>query len=301
VCDDIAEHEGARTPHDYYEMTPAEKQEMWFKKLNYIWFQMPEKRKRYFIANPNLKFQWFWIHKGQTPGLYHWVMFRTAVSVCSNEEQRKKWMPLIDAFDIIGCYGQTELGHGSDIMGLQTTALYDKAKKEFVINTPCIEATKWWPGDMGRTANYALVAARIQVPEDDGEINDYGLGMFLVQCRNRDTHMLMPGIKAGELGPKLGYTSKDNGWMTFDHVRISKDMMLQNFMTIDDDGCFELKGDPRSLYIVMLRTRVVCTAFSWLGLFQAIVVAVRYSIVRRQFKNISGKKEETQLIDYQTQ
>lgn len=72
-------------------------------------------------------------------------------------------------------------------------------------------------------------------------------------------------------------------------------------MTIDDDGCFELKGDPRSLYIVMLRTRVVCTAFSWFALFQVLVGGIRYSIVRRQFKNISGKKEETKILDYQTQ
>lgn len=79
---------------------------------------------------------------------------------------------------------------------------------------------------MGRTANHALIAARIQVPEDDGEINDYGLGMFIVQCRDLKTHKLMPGIKAGEMGPKMGYSSKDNGWMTFDHVKIKKENML---------------------------------------------------------------------------
>jgi len=26
----------------------------------------------------------------------------------------------------------------------------------------------------------------------------------------------MPGIKTGDIGPKLGYTGKDNGWATFD-------------------------------------------------------------------------------------
>ena len=62
---DIADHkDGIASPPDYYEMTPAEKQTLWFKKLNYIWFNMPEKRKKYFIANPSFKFQWFWVHKG---------------------------------------------------------------------------------------------------------------------------------------------------------------------------------------------------------------------------------------------
>lgn len=34
--------------------------------------------------------------------------------------------------------------------------------------------------------------------------------------------MPMPGVKSGDLGPKLGYNSKDNGWLTFDHVRIPR-------------------------------------------------------------------------------
>lgn len=52
--------------------------------------------------------------------------------------------------DIMGCYAQTEIGHGSDVSGLETTAIYDKRTDEFVINTPSITATKWWPGEMGR-------------------------------------------------------------------------------------------------------------------------------------------------------
>ena len=84
---------------------------------------------------------------------------------------------------------------------------------------------------MGRTSNYALVLARIIIPdpEDPSELNDYGLGMFIVQCRNLDTHRFMPGIKSGEIGYKIGYSSKDNGWMTFDHVRIPKNQMLSRF------------------------------------------------------------------------
>jgi hypothetical protein len=34
---------------------------------------------------------------------------------------------------------------------------------------------------------------------------------------------------------------------------------------------------------------------------QCCVIGIRYSVVRRQFRNISGQKEETKLLDYQTQ
>ena len=112
---------------------------------------------------------------------------------------------------------------------------------------------------MGRTSNYALVLARIKIPDTDGTINDYGLGMFLVQCRSLTTHRFMPGIKSGEIGYKFGNNSKDNGWMTFDQVRIPKENMLSRFATIDEEGNFSMKGDPRLQYIVMLRTRIFVT------------------------------------------
>ena len=92
----------------------------------------------------------------------------------STEEQYKKWVPPAKNYDFLGCYAQTEIGHGSDVSSLQTTATFDQATDEFVIHTPSISATKWWPGDMGRMSNYALVMARLMV-ESDGSMNDYGV------------------------------------------------------------------------------------------------------------------------------
>lgn len=151
---------------------------------------------------------------------------------------------------------------------------------------------------MGRTANHALVVARIQIPDPEGDIDDYGLGMFLVQVRDNDTHKWMPGITSGEIGPKFGYTSKDNGWMIFNQVRIKKENMLQKFMNVDEDGCFELKSDPRALYLVMLRTRILLFGASWVAQNLLSQIGIRYSIVRRQFRNISGQEGETKLMDY---
>jgi len=39
---------------------------------------------------------------------------------------------------------------------------------------------------------------------------------FLVPIRDTDTFMPLKGIRCGDMGPKMGYNSKNNGWGTFD-------------------------------------------------------------------------------------
>ena len=78
---------------------------------------------------------------------------------------------------------------------------------------------------MGRFANHALVMARLII-EDDGQMNDYGIAPFVIKIRDLNTHKHLPGVKSGDIGPKLGYHSKDNGWMTLKDVRIPRNMML---------------------------------------------------------------------------
>ena len=64
---------------------------------------------------------------------------------------------------MLGCYAQTELGHGTDVSSLETTATFDKNTDEFILHTPTISATKWWAGAQGRNSNFALVYAKILV------------------------------------------------------------------------------------------------------------------------------------------
>ena len=40
----------------------------------------------------------------------------------------------------------TELGHGSNVMGIETQATYDEQSMEFVITTPRDTASKFWIG-----------------------------------------------------------------------------------------------------------------------------------------------------------
>lgn len=107
-------------------------------------------------------------------------MFTHQIVHMTNDEQLKKWGPLARNLEIHGCYAQTELGHGSNVAGLETTARFDSKTDEFVITTPTISSTKWWPGELGRYANFALVFAQLIVPEEDGSENNYGISPFLV-------------------------------------------------------------------------------------------------------------------------
>lgn len=72
-------------------------------------------------------------------------MFIPALKGQATEEQQHKWLPLAYKMAIIGCYAQTELGHGSNVQGLETTATFDPATDEFVLNSPTLTSTKVSP------------------------------------------------------------------------------------------------------------------------------------------------------------
>lgn len=72
-------------------------------------------------------------------------------------------MPDIKNVNIFGCYAQTELGHGSDVAGIETTATFDKATDEFVIHSPTLTSIKMWPGDLGRFSTHAIVFAKLLI------------------------------------------------------------------------------------------------------------------------------------------
>jgi len=76
-------------------------------------------------------------------------MFIPALQYQTSDEQRREWLPLAKSFRILGAYVQTELGHGSNVRALETTATLDTATDEFVLNSPTITSTKWWAAPLG--------------------------------------------------------------------------------------------------------------------------------------------------------
>lgn len=64
--------------------------------------------------------------------------------------------------------------------------------------------------------------------------------------------------------------------------------MLQRFLAIDRDGSVSMGDNPKIMYSIMMNTRVEIILGTKLGFAALLTIALRYSVVRRQFRNISG-------------
>ena len=152
------------------------------------------------------------------PFILHTSMFTVAVRDQGSTEQVAKWLHKIENWEFIGCYAQTELGHGSNVRGLETIARYDPETQEFIIHSPTLTASKWWNGGLGKLASHAVVVAQLLIP-DGGHYRHCGTLPFFVQIRDLKTRKPLPGIVIGDIGYKYGYPGMDNGYMLFKEHR----------------------------------------------------------------------------------
>lgn len=127
-------------------------------------------------------------------------MFLATLRDQGTAEQHKLFLHKAENYEIIGCYAQTELGHGSNVRGLETTATWNADDKTFTIIPSHPTAAKWWIGSLGRTANHAVVMAQLMI---NGK--NHGPHPFIVQIRDLHTHQPLENIHVGDMGPDLGY------------------------------------------------------------------------------------------------
>eukprot|EP00054_Salpingoeca_dolichothecata_P039138 m.15414 g.15414 ORF g.15414 m.15414 type:complete len:660 (+) comp9727_c0_seq1:41-2020(+) len=228
------------------------------------------------------------------PNDVHMSMFIPTLMHQTSDEQRQKWLPLALNCGILGAYAQTELGHGSNVRGLETTATYDPSTQEFDIHSPTLNSTKWWPGGLGKTATHAVVYARLLLAG-----KDYGIHAFIVQLRSLQNHKPLSGVEVGDIGPKVGFNTIDNGFARFNHVRIPRDQMLMGYAKVTPEGQYVPPKHAKVGYATMIHVRANIIMGSSLALSRGLTIAIRYSIVRKQGVTIG--KRENQVIDYQSQ
>ncbi|PRB02723.1 acyl-CoA dehydrogenase [Microbacterium sp. MYb64] len=224
-----------------------------------------------------------------------WGLFGSAVLQLGTAEHHDRWLPGIMSLEIPGAFAMTEIGHGSDVASIGTTATYDPETEEFVINTPFRAATKEFLGNAALHGIAATVFAQLIT----NGVN-HGVHCFYVPLRGEDG-VDLPGIGREDDGLKGGLNGIDNGRLSFDHVRIPRANLLNRYGDVAADGTYSSAIDsPGRRFFTMLGTLVqgrvsLDGAASWASAL-GLHIAITYATQRRQFNGADGS--ETTLLDY---
>jgi acyl-CoA oxidase len=108
---------------EWYDMTREERHEYWIKK----WNIMSSINREKYITDIKIANNWWWAYyfMGFSPLHLHHTMFKKTIENLGSEKQVADLIPRCNNLTITGCYAQTELGHGSDVSRLETTATFD--------------------------------------------------------------------------------------------------------------------------------------------------------------------------------
>jgi alkylation response protein AidB-like acyl-CoA dehydrogenase len=136
-------------------------------------------------------------------------------SLCTNhiysfgtEAQRQKYLPSLCRGDVLGAWGLTEPGSGSDAAAMKTTAV--DAGDAWVLTGSKAFITN------GSVAGTTVVLARTD-PESDG--GSRGISAFVLE---RGT----PGFRAGQRYKKLGLHASDTAELILDGARVPRENLL---------------------------------------------------------------------------
>ena len=220
-----------------------------------------------------------------------------SVYFLGTEKHHKKYLKDIGSLALPGCFAMTETGHGSNVKGVETQAIYQHDSRSFIINTPNKEAGKEYIGNAALHGQMATVFAKLIIDDVD-----YGVNAFIVPLRNKSGEMV-DGVTIEDCGPKMGLNGVDNGKIWFDRVVVSYDSMLDKYASVDKEGQFQspITSDNRRFF-TMLGTLVggrIGIPRSGLSASKSgLAIAIKHGNRRRQFGPENG--EEVPLLNYRT-
>jgi glutaryl-CoA dehydrogenase len=171
-----------------------------------------------------------------------------SIALLGSEEQKELWLPAMARLDAIGAFALTEPAHGSDSVGLETSARRDD-------DGWVLDGAKRWIGN-GSIADVVVVWAR---SDEDGQVKG-----FLVE---RD----MPGFEGVTMEGKGASRAIWQADIRLDGVRVPESSRLPGANTFKDAGR------------VLVTTRMTC---AWGALGHAVAAydaALTYSKQRSQF------------------
>ena len=226
-----------------------------------------------------------------------WGLFGAAVLHLGTQPHHDAFLPDIMNLTVPGAFAMTEIGHGSDVASIGTTATYDPATDEFVIHTPFRAAWKDYLGNAANDGVAAVVFAQL-ITQD---VN-HGVHAFYVPIRD-ETGAFLPGIGGEDDGLKGGLNGIDNGRLHFDQVRIPRTNLLNRYGDVAADGTYSSPiSSPGRRFFTMLGTlvqgRVSLDGAATQASAVALAIAITYGSQRRQFTAGSDTDEEV-ILDYQ--
>lgn len=226
-----------------------------------------------------------------------WGLFGAAVLHLGTEFHHRTFLPDIMSLKVPGAFAMTETGHGSDVAAIGTTATYDEAKQQFVINTPFRGAWKDYLGNAAVHGTAAVVFAQLITKG----VN-HGVHAFYVPIRNAKGGFLK-GIGGEDDGLKGGLNGIDNGRLHFTNVRVPRANLLNRYGSVAEDGTYSSPiSSPGRRFFTMLGTlvqgRVSLDGAATSAAAMALTIAITYGNQRRQF-NAASETDEEVLLDYQ--
>lgn len=225
-----------------------------------------------------------------------WGLFGGAVENLGTERHHEAYVRPLITLDLLGCFAMTETGHGSDVQALETTATYDPATEEFVIDSPTPTSRKDYIGGAAESATVAAVFAQLIT---NGE--NHGVHCLVVPIRDESGNSL-PGVRTWDCDYKGGLPGVDNGRIMFDHVRVPRENLLNRFADVAPDGTYssEIENANRRFFTMLgtlVRGRVTVGGSAAQAARVALDIAVRYALQRKQFK-AAGEDREVPIMDY---
>ncbi|MFI6427406.1 acyl-CoA dehydrogenase family protein [Promicromonospora sp. NPDC050880] len=142
----------------------------------------------------------------------------SAIHKHGSEAQKQQWLPRMATGEVVGCFGLTEPGAGSDPASMTTRARFEPGSEggdaggEWVL-----DGAKRWIG-MASIADVAIIWAKVREPLDDGGARDRVRG-FVVPTST-------PGFSAVPIEPKLSMRASVQCDVSLDGVRLPADAVL---------------------------------------------------------------------------
>jgi acyl-CoA oxidase len=230
-----------------------------------------------------------------------WGLFGGAILHLGTQRHHERFLADVMSLDLPGCFAMTETGHGSDVQSIRTTATYDPATDEFVVNTPDDDAVKDYIGNAARDGRMAVVFAQLITGSAEQDVQRHGVHALVVPIRNDDGSPAA-GVSIEDCGHKMGLNGVDNGRIAFHEVRVPRDALLDRYGSVDENGTYTsaIENETRRFFTMLgtlVQGRVSISGAALSASKVAINIAIRYGLVRRQF-HAPDSEDEVPILDF---